>query len=143
MKVYLCILVLGLTSIFQTVDAQNQVLKDSLSVVKIISIGEKASHEDYDVKFKKVITDSRCPKMVSCVRAGEADVLVSIYKNGQFVADKKVRIDASGFARDATNLAFSATDFKIYGFSLSPYPNGVAVIDQKSYKLQVVFRPNM
>ena len=105
--------------------AQNQVVKDSLSISKVVGLHQKVNYNDYEVKFKKVITDSRCPKSVMCIRAGDAEVLVSIYKNGSFIADKKIRIDASGYVMESTNLAFNANDILIYGFSLSPYPNSV------------------
>ena len=105
--------------------AQTQVVKDSLSISKVVGLQQKVNYDDYEVKFKKVITDSRCPKSVMCIRAGDAEVLVSIYKNGSFIADKKIRIDASGYVMESTNLAFNANDILIYGFSLSPYPNSV------------------
>ena len=72
-------------SVFCTLNAQKQIIKDSLSISKTIRLQQKVSFNDYDVKFKKVITDSRCPKNVMCVRAGEAYVLVSIYKNSHFL----------------------------------------------------------
>ncbi|MFC0603314.1 hypothetical protein [Winogradskyella pulchriflava] len=140
MKSYLVAAIFCLTSIYCTLNAQSQVVKDSLSVAKIIGLNQKVSYGDYDVKFKKVITDSRCPKSVMCVRAGEADVLVSIYKRGKFIEDRKIRIDASGFVMETTNLAFNAEDFKIYGFGLTPYPEGVNEIIIEDYRLEVVFK---
>ena len=41
----------------------------------------------------------------------------------------------------SNNLVFDAEDFKIYGFSLTPYPKGVEDIADKDYKLEVVFKP--
>ena len=124
-----------------TLLCQAQVAKDSISISKNVGLYQQVSFENYQVKFKKVITDSRCPKSVMCVRAGEAEVLVSIYKNDDFIEDKKIRINASGYVMESNNLAFDAKDFKIYGFSLTPYPKGVEDITDKDYKLELVFKP--
>ncbi|BAO75698.1 hypothetical protein WPG_1468 [Winogradskyella sp. PG-2] len=112
-----------------------------MSVITQIGIQEKANFNDYEIKFEKVITDSRCPKKVMCVRDGEAYVLVSIYKNGNFIEDKKIRIDASGYVMESNNLAYDAKDFKIYGFALTPYPEDTNDIKSKDYQLEVVFQP--
>jgi len=139
MKSTLLVLTVCMLSFFS--EAQTQIIKDSLSVSALINLGESIDFEDYKVKFKTVITDSRCPKNIMCVRAGEANVLVSIYKNGRFIEDKKIRIDASGYVMETNNLAFKADDFKIYGFDLSPYPTSVGDIDDKAYQLEIVFKP--
>lgn len=141
MKFTLSFFVLCFTTFFWSADAQVQIVKDSLSSSKIVGFQKKIEFENYQVKFKKVIADSRCPKNVMCVRAGEAVILVSIYKNGDFLEDRKIRIDASGYVMESTNLAFDAKDFKIYGFSLSPYPTDTSTIDEKLYQLEIVFQP--
>ena len=141
MKFTLSFFVLCFTTFFWNADAQVQIVKDSLSSSKIVGFQKKIEFENYQVKFKKVIADSRCPKNVMCVRAGEAVILVSIYKNGDFLEDRKIRIDASGYVMESTNLAFDAKDFKIYGFSLSPYPTDTSTIDEKLYQLEIVFQP--
>ena len=141
MKSILIPLIFSFAFLFNDTEAQTQIIKDSLSASKIVGLQQKIDFEDYQIKFKSVITDSRCPKSVMCVRAGEADVLVSIYKNGNFIEDKKIRIDASGYVMESNNLAFDAKDFKIYGFALTPYPDGVEDIADKDYKLEIVFKP--
>jgi hypothetical protein len=139
MKSILFTLVFCVASFF--CEAQVQIIKDSLSVSKIVGFQQKAGFGNYEIKFKDVIADSRCPKSVMCVRSGEADILVSIYKNGNFIKDRKIRIDASGYVMESKNLAFNAEDFKIYGFDLTPYPNGVNAIVDKDYKLELVVKP--
>lgn len=141
MKLKLLIVLFSFASLFCEINAQTQVVKDSLSISRILAIDEKTEYQNYEIKFERVITDSRCPKSVMCVRAGEAEVLVSIYKKGKFTEDKKIRIDASGFVMESNNLAFKETDFKIYGFSLAPYPDGVGDIEDDSYRLEIVFKP--
>ncbi len=141
MKSILLASIFCLTSLFCKVEGQTQVVKDSLSIAKVVGYNQKVNFNEYEVKFKKVITDSRCPKSVMCVRAGEADVLVSIYKNSNFIEDKKIRIDASGYVMESNNLVFDTKDFKIYAFGLTPYPRSVNDIADKDYKLEIVFKP--
>ncbi|WP_298753818.1 hypothetical protein [uncultured Psychroserpens sp.] len=126
---------------FISINAQTPFVKDSLSISTSVGFHQKVDFEDYEVKFKKLVSDSRCPKDVMCVRAGEAKVLVSIYKKGDFVLDKEITIHASGYVMEENNLAFNGTDFKIYGMTLKPYPKGTNSIPEQDYILDVVFQP--
>jgi hypothetical protein len=143
MKSILYLVVFCFSCLFVRIEAQNQVVKDSMSITKVVGLQEKVDYKNFQVKFKKVITDSRCPKTVMCVRAGEADVLVAIYKNGTFIEDKKIRIDASGYVMESNNLAFDVKDFKIYGFALTPYPTGTGGNSNANYELELVFKPKV
>lgn len=125
----------------QTVFSQTGFTKDSLSVSRVISFQQKADFKDYQVQFKDVVSDSRCPKDVMCVRAGEAKVVLSIYKDDAFIEDKEIIIDASGFVIEANNLAFDATDFKVFGMSLKPYPKTSKALPEETYSIEVVFQP--
>ncbi|WP_299337863.1 hypothetical protein [uncultured Psychroserpens sp.] len=125
----------------QTVFSQTGFTKDSLSVSRVISFQQKADFKDYQVQFKDVVSDSRCPKDVMCVRAGEAKVALSIYKEGVFIKDKEIIIDASGFVIEANNLAFDANDFKVYGMTLKPYPKTSKAIPKETYSIEVIFQP--
>lgn len=143
MKTILVALAIFSVGFGNSVEAQNQIVKDSLSISEKLGLGDEVVFENYKVKFKTVLTDSRCPKSVMCVRAGEAEVILSVYLKGKFITDKKVRIDASSYVMESNNLAFDAEDFKIYGFSLSPYPDGIGDINDKDYLLEVVFKPKV
>lgn len=103
MKSILFTLVFCVASFF--CEAQVQIIKDSLSFNKIVGFQQKQAFENYEVKFKDVIADSRCPKSVMGATAGEAYESVSIYKNGDFIEDKKIRIEANGYVMESTNLA--------------------------------------
>ncbi|MFP4844688.1 hypothetical protein [Winogradskyella sp. PE311] len=143
MKSIIYLVVFCFSCLFGKIEAQTQIVKDSMSIAKVVGLQEKVDYKNFQVKFKKVIADSRCPKHVMCVRAGEADVLVSIYKNENFVGDKKIRIDASGYVMESNNLAFDAKDFKIYGFALTPYPTGTDDTTNANYELELVFKPKV
>lgn len=119
---------------------QTAFVKDSLSVSAVVQFQQKMRHTTYEVTFEKVISDSRCPKQVNCVRAGEAKVLLSIYDNGEFVTEKEISIHASGYVMEETNLAFTVEDFKIYGMTLQPYPVFANDILESDYELEIVFQ---
>ncbi|WP_188373309.1 hypothetical protein [Winogradskyella haliclonae] len=67
--------------------SQSIIVKDSTSISGIIGINQVLDFDGIEIQFKKVIKDSRCPKSVMCVRAGEAEVLVSVFRNGTHIKD--------------------------------------------------------
>ena len=138
-KVVLGLLVLTSTLTF----SQTQIKKDSLSVSKAIGFEESFFYEGVEIKFKSVVSDSRCPKEVMCVQAGEAKVLVSIYKDGTFLRDEDIYIHASGFVSEEVNTLFSSEGFKIFAFGLSPYPTAFSQdkMKQENYTLELLLQP--
>lgn len=98
-----------------------------------LEIGDLLIFGDKSVKFKGVISDSRCPKNVTCVWAGEAKVLVEIFENGRFL-EEKIISTKSGFVP----LNFSVEDL-IYGITsinLLPYPTTEANV-KPQYTLHI------
>ena len=141
MKKLVLILLLSVLCAFATTQAQTSFTKDSLSVSSFVDFNQKVEFENYQVKFKTLVSDSRCPKSVMCIRAGEAKVILSIYKEGEFITDKEITIHASGYVMEKNNLAFKTDDFNIYGMTLKPYPKGVNSHLEEDYKLEIVFQP--
>ena len=75
---------------------------------------------DNSVQFEEVISDSRCPKEVTCIWAGEAKVLISVYEKGKFKNQKIITVGNVNVP-----LQFSDDDI-IYSLSrliLTPYPS--------------------
>ncbi|MBR9913450.1 MAG: hypothetical protein GYB32_01275 [Algicola sp.] len=140
MKTFYTFLILNVFAIHQF-KAQTAFVKDSLSVSTTIKLDEIAQHANYQVQLKKIITDSRCPKDVMCIRAGEATVLVGIYKEGKHIKDREIIIHASGYVMEETNLVFRDLDQSIYGVALTPYPKTEEKIPDHTYELEVVFQP--
>jgi hypothetical protein len=107
--------------------------KDSLAINTNIKLHEAVSFEDLIITFEKVLVDSRCPKGVTCVRAGEAKILVSIFKDESFLEKKEVVFDAEGYVFENNNMFFKMKDYKIYATALHPYPNANETIRNESY----------
>ncbi|MBO3115133.1 hypothetical protein J4050_00145 [Winogradskyella sp. DF17] len=130
--------------LFQTVlliAQQNRIIKDSLSLSKDLPINGSMFFENMTISFSRVIQDSRCPKTVMCVRAGEADIELILNKKPRISETITIRIDASGFVSERNNLIAETDNYKLYAFSLSPYPIDSEPIDQKDYILEVVIKP--
>ena len=103
----------------------------------IIGFNEVLDLGEVEIKFENVLNDSRCPKSVMCVRAGEVEILVSIFKNGKFIENRKL---ISSFMRTQqnTNLVYKGKDYHIYGWSVTPYPATPDTIKLEDYSLELV-----
>lgn len=105
--------------------------KLSIGLVK----GDSYMHEYVTVKFIKVIQDSRCPKNVMCIRAGEAEVLIGIYKNGLLLEEKTIIV------RPNTRLLtlYSNAEVIVSAVNLLPYPKEAGTVSDRSYVLDLLF----
>lgn len=97
--------------------------------------GGSYMHEYVTVKFIKVIQDSRCPKNVMCIRAGEAEVLIGIYKNGLLLEEKTIIV------RPNTRLLtlYSNAEVIVSAVNLLPYPKEAGTVSDLSYVLDLLF----
>lgn len=100
--------------------------------------GDMASFGDTQIKFKEVISDSRCPKDVQCVWAGEAKVLVEVYKNGTLDSEKELKFAGVKSIRDIINTQF----LEIEALRLQPYPIAAVPKNPEAYYLVLSVREN-
>jgi hypothetical protein len=86
------------------------------------------SGESLKIKFVEVTGDSRCATGVECVRAGDAQCLMLIYKG-----DSQTSLT---FVQDGSN-EVNSMDFNVYNaqFRLEPYPVKDSTIKPEDYKL--------
>jgi hypothetical protein len=80
---------------------------------------------DATIQFHRVLSDSRCPADVTCVRAGEAIVLITV-KSPRGVQDYELRSDA----REPTQ----HHDLTIRLREVSPYPVSTQTIGADDYR---------
>ncbi len=99
-----------------------------------LQIGQTAvlASENMVISFKEVITDSRCPKNVTCIWAGQVSCLTEITKDN--TVDKLV-LTLSGQSDPATQ---SYKGYKI-AFNVTPYPEAGKQIAQEEYRLVLTF----
>lgn len=96
--------------------------------------GEQVVFGDRSVKFKEVVSDSRCPKDVTCIWAGEAKVLIEVFEKNRFVEEKLVVINSGNVP-----LNFSAEDisYSISSLELLPYPSSKNKTSGQDYTLKI------
>lgn len=84
-----------------------------------LGVGDVLDLGNISLNFKNVVSDSRCPKDVTCIWAGEAVVSIEVYENGKCIEEKLITVNSSHIS-----LEFPGGDFlyKITGISLSPLP---------------------
>ena len=124
-------------SIFSVHGQDNNKAEQPLIVPKLL-LGNQYEYNSHIVKFVNVLNDSRCPKNVTCVRAGEAKVLVAIYKDAQFIEEKIIEITPTTYlTRNLPQLIISGETI-IKGFNLTPYPEFGKEIKKANYILQIV-----
>jgi len=90
--------------------------------------------------LKEVISDSRCPEGTNCVWAGEAQVLVSIYKNKKWMDEMVLTFNSKKAVENQEWLAktIGLNPEKIKSLQLIPYPKEGQKIDAKSYRIKVI-----
>ncbi|WGK65716.1 hypothetical protein [Croceiramulus getboli] len=79
--------------------------------------GETADLGAIQLKFVEVITDSRCPKNVQCIWAGEAIVAVELFRQGKSKGIREIKLDAG-----ALPVIYNGEDLLITAQALEPYP---------------------
>lgn len=86
------------------------------------------------IKFKQVISDSRCPSDVTCIRAGEAKVLLEVFENDRLVGEEIVIVGSSL----AENL-LAEFSVKLKPLALMPYPAISKKIQPGDYELSLEY----
>lgn len=127
MKKYIFLLLVLITA---NAIAQEQKVEVPTIAIKI-PLGETVVIKGVSLKFLKVIEDSRCPKDVTCVWAGQAKVLVEVNSTGK--ESNQVELLFGG---RSDNTLYASEETLLKGISLSPYPTSDTV-GNMSYVLLV------
>ncbi|HEX7335199.1 MAG TPA: hypothetical protein VF290_27105 [Pyrinomonadaceae bacterium] len=95
-----------------------------------LKIGEsaKASSEGLQVEFDSVAEDSRCPKDVNCIWAGNAKILLKVRKDAAEAASVELN----------TNMTPKTSRYLEYELrlkDLKPYPESKAAIKSSEYEV--------
>lgn len=96
--------------------------------------GELLNFGSRSLRFKEVISDSRCPKNVTCIWAGEAKVLVELFENGKFLEERMLLVNSKN-----SSLSFlsEAVAYSISGIDLMPYPTVQSKNTEPAYSLKM------
>jgi hypothetical protein len=108
-------------------------------IVAKITLGETVLFENTTITFKRVIEDSRCPKDVDCIWAGQAKVLIVI-ETKDTNSEKELIFHGTNFGTEHENTLFVSETKTYIGYRLSPYPVSTASPDKRNYFLEVYLK---
>jgi hypothetical protein len=115
-----------------TIQAQEQ----NRTIAKL-AFDEIVTIDNIELQFVKIISDSRCPKNVMCIRAGEAEVLVTIYENGKFLKQQKLTFYPIVNGNGALEV-YTSSGLNISGMQLYPYPEHAKDVSPEDYFLELL-----
>jgi hypothetical protein len=111
--------------------------KDPTTTGQSVTLGVNKSKKLFDrtltVKVLAVVEDSRCPKDVNCIQAGNAKVRVSVRKGTE--SSRIVDLDLNA----GTSVTFE--NYKITLSALTPYPETAAPIKRNKYMATLTVSP--
>ncbi|MCM4159069.1 hypothetical protein FHG64_08760 [Antarcticibacterium flavum] len=129
MKTILFLLLIIITPVMW---AQESQLPDAVVYSSLLQPGELLSIGNRSIKFREVVMDSRCPKEVMCVWAGEAKVLVELFENNILIGERILTVNTGNIPLD-----FSAggVSYNLNRILLSPYPS--TKVEEPNYELEI------
>ncbi|AUC82896.1 hypothetical protein [Lacinutrix sp. Bg11-31] len=139
MKNILFILVILFTTAGLAQDS-TKVKVDTPKIVSKLMYGKTISIEDLEFKFVAIESDSRCPKGVQCIWAGEAVVLLDVFKNGEKIEQKRVVFSPKISLINKIGNVFSSEAFNVSSLNIAPYPKYDNKINAEDYYIQLQIR---
>lgn len=112
-----------------------QETSDTRSYSAAVQQGELLNFGNRSLRFKDVISDSRCPINVTCIWAGEAKVLVELFENGKFIEEKILLVNSKN---SSLNFLSEAVAYSISGIDLMPYPKVQSKNTKPDYSLKIM-----
>ncbi len=128
------------TVLFSTLSIAQDSLNVKAETPKIVSklrFGKPMKIGDVELKFIKVLSDSRCPKGVACVWAGEAVVLVDIFKDGKKTEQKELTFSPKSHLQNKFSNILKSDELSISSYNILPYPKYGRKITNEEYYLQL------
>jgi len=120
--------------------AQDSIGLEKVETPRIVSklyFGEQLKFNDVELKFVDVIQDSRCPKNVNCIWAGEIVVLVDVFENDIKTEQKKLTLSPTSHLQNLIGNLFSSETLNISGFNVLPYPVSGTKTKREDYYIQL------
>lgn len=102
---------------------------------KKLCYSESVSIKNVRLEFKKLSADSRCPKEVMCVRAGEAIVTVKVFVNNSFKEELQLTFYPHGVSEKLSQV-LEKENILIENLQLFPYPKADLNQINSNYYLQ-------
>ena len=134
MKKVLTVFLIVISSV--TFAQKQQIAKQNYSKIKQNSCIKR---KGYQLVLKEVLADSRCPEGVTCVWAGEVSVVISVYKDSEWVENKTLVFSGKN---DNINIQWivqylNENQKTINSMTIVPHPKAGKVIKPKDYYLLI------
>lgn len=124
-----------LTFLFLTLNTLAQEKDEAQIFTAALQQGEQFVLGERSIKFKEVISDSRCPKDVTCIWAGEAKVLIEIFGNGNFIEEKIISVGSSSIPFNFSSQ--EGLQYSLHSLTLLPYPTTQSKNPDLNYTLSL------
>jgi hypothetical protein len=86
--------------------------------------------------LKSIVNDSRCPKGVECITAGDVEAVVSVYNNNVLVEESNLVFSSQN--KEINSDWFSKyTSLKIESIQVLPYPKEGKKTNPKEYFIKI------
>lgn len=124
--------------LFNTLAFAQNTPKENIKYVKITQ-KKCLKKSGYQIVLKEVVSDSRCPEGVTCVWAGEASAIVSIYKDSKLVEDNTIVFSMKNAEENKQWFSkyLPEKQRKIKSISVFPYPKQGVTVNKKDYYIKI------
>ena len=122
----------------------NAIAQDSTKVKapKIImqkKVNQTMVYEDVAITLVRILTDSRCPEGVNCIRAGEVKAVIEIVEAGKVRKMREVIVQANSNP-DQLPIIYKTKTKQFLAVNILPYPKYDVKIAPEDYTIQVEAR---
>jgi hypothetical protein len=124
--------------LFNTLAFGQNTPKENIKYVKITQ-KKCLKKSGYQIVFKELVSDSRCPEGVTCIWAGEASVIVSVYKDSKLIEDNTMVFSMKNIEENKQWFSkyLPEKQRKIKSISVFPYPKQGVVVNKKDYYIKI------
>jgi len=109
--------------------------------VKWLKISQKKcfKKKGFNLILKEIVSDSRCPSGVTCIWAGEASVVVSVYKDSKLVENHPIVFSMKNEEENKQWFSNYLSEKQKYikNLNILPYPKEGVVIKPESYFVKI------
>lgn len=135
MKLYLIALFVFLSG---HLVAQDSTTVKAPKIVAKLPLGKTYTLDQVELVFVDVLSDSRCPKDVTCVWAGQAVALVEVYKDQVLIERKEVVFEPGKNTNLNLKTLCANKGLRVLANNLLPYPEqSQEKIKKEAYYLQL------
>lgn len=96
----------------------------------------------YRLLLKEIVSDSRCPEGLTCVWAGEIQVVVSLFKDSKFVENQTLTISSKHVEENKEWFSKYLPSGKrnVKSIAVLPYPKEGTPVNRKEYYIKIGYK---